>query len=94
SYSCSNCGYIPQVTPSGIWYCPKCGKKSTITKRSSRTVKRYYSRPKPVQTSRDQVTSQVYEKLTFSKLNNTGYKDQYLNPLIQPIEPKKREKIR
>lgn len=93
-FSCSNCGYIPKVTPSGIWYCPKCGKKSTISKRSSRVVKRYYSKPKPIQTSRDQVISQIYDKLTYHKPNDLGYKDPYLNPSIQPIEPKKRKKIR
>jgi uncharacterized Zn finger protein (UPF0148 family) len=93
-YSCSNCGYIPQVTPSGVWYCPKCGKKSSVTKRSSRAVKKYYSKPKPVQISRDQVASQIYQKLTYPKSEDIGYKDQYLNPSIQPIEPKKRDKVR
>ncbi|MFX0184972.1 MAG: hypothetical protein ACFE95_17960 [Candidatus Hodarchaeota archaeon] len=93
-FSCNNCGYIPQIAPSGIWYCPKCGKKSIISKKSSRAIKRYYHKPKPVQTSRDQVISQIYDKLTYPEPNDHGYKDPYLNPSIQPIEPKKRKKIR
>ncbi len=95
SFRCEKCGHIPRDSPiSGIWYCEKCGHRMRIASNRSHKVPTYYKKPKPIGTSRDQVYSQMYSKLTSEKSLDIGYKEPYIKPNIDPIEPKRRDKIR
>jgi len=92
---CSKCGYTPRDSPvSGVWYCPKCGKRMTIAASRPRVTRKFYRKPVTVQKSRDQVTSQIYRKLADEKPTDLGLKESYLNPKIDPILPKPRDKMR
>ena len=92
------CGYIPRENEqprTGSWYCPKCGKRTTIkltvpSPRKIALLKKQQRR----QTSRDQISSQLYQELTKDINPNFGLKDPYLNPNISPIKPKNRKKVR
>ena len=95
SFRCEKCGYTPRDSPlSGIWYCQKCGHRMKIANRHSHKAPTYYKKPEPVRTSRDQVYSQMYSKLTSERPLDIGYKEPYIKPNIDPIFPKRRDKIR
>ncbi|MFX0014520.1 MAG: hypothetical protein ACFFB2_05165 [Promethearchaeota archaeon] len=95
TFKCTNCGYIPRDLPvSGSWYCPKCGKRMTIPQHRPRVARKFYKKPVTTQKTRDQITRKIYEKLTYDKIPDLGFKEPYLNPKIEPIIPKRRNKIR
>ena len=95
-FRCKNCGHIPRSPPhSGSWYCPKCGKRMTISAPQSSRPRRIPPKSvKRARKSRDQVTRQIYQSFTYEKSPNLGFKEPYINPNIHPIAPKKRNKIR
>ena len=93
-FKCSNCGYIPRDPPTfGSWYCPKCGKHMTIARQRPRVARKFHKKPEITQKTRDQISSKIYEKLTYGKAPDLGLKEPYMNPKISPILPKKRDKI-
>ncbi len=95
--SCKFCGYAPpqhEQPRSGTWFCPKCGKRVSISQpvflpRQSRT-KNLPTRRK----TRDEISNQIYSNITKTSPPDLGLKEQYLKPVIEPIIPKKRKKIR
>ncbi|UCG90140.1 MAG: hypothetical protein JSU57_06705 [Candidatus Heimdallarchaeota archaeon] len=92
---CTNCGHIPRDLPvSGFWYCPKCGKRMEIPHHRPRVARKFYKKPQITQKSRDQVTRRIYDRLTDEKTPDLGFKEPYLKPKINPILPKRRDKIR
>ncbi|MFX0210882.1 MAG: hypothetical protein ACFFDT_33190 [Candidatus Hodarchaeota archaeon] len=92
---CTNCGHIPRDLPvSGSWYCPKCGKRTEIPHHRPRVARKFYKKPQITQKSRDQVTRKIYDRLTYEKTPDLGFKEPYLKPKINPILPKRRNKIR
>ena len=96
-FKCQFCGYAPrshEQPVTGAWYCPKCGKRTTIRLTVPPPRKRSYKKPQSRQMSRDRISSQIYSKLTQEKTQDYGLKDPYLNPNIQPIKPKLRKKVR
>ncbi|MHA2243404.1 MAG: hypothetical protein ACXADY_00385 [Candidatus Hodarchaeales archaeon] len=93
-FKCTNCSHIPRDPPiSGSWYCPKCGKRITIAQQRPRAPRKFHKKPKIIQKSRDQVTTKIYDKLTYEKAPDLGFKEPYMNPKISPIIPKRRDKI-
>ncbi|NHJ00527.1 MAG: hypothetical protein EAX86_00215 [Candidatus Heimdallarchaeota archaeon] len=93
---CSNCGYNPrQVPKSGVWYCPKCGRRNVKIERNyAQKGSRYPKKSILPSMSRDQVMKQLYEQLTAEKEVDGGYKEPYLNPDIPVILPIKRNRIK
>lgn len=92
---CTSCGYIPRDLPvSGSWYCPKCGKRMVIPKQRPQVTRKYYKKPTPTSKSRDRITTSLYTKMTFDNPTDHGFKEPYINPKINPIIPKRRDKIR
>ena len=95
-FKCQFCGYIPrshEQPVTGAWYCPKCGKRTTIRLTVPPPRRTSYKKPQTRQESRDRISSQIYSKLTQVKSQNFGLKDPYLNPSIQPIKAKVRKKV-
>ncbi len=96
-FKCQFCGYFPrnhERPTSGSWYCPKCGRRTISQQARAPTKKFTPKKPQPRRTSRDQITSQIYNKLTEQTSHDYGLKEPYLNPKIQPIKPKLRKRIR
>jgi uncharacterized Zn finger protein (UPF0148 family) len=96
-FNCQFCGYVPrshEEPVTGAWYCPKCGKRTTIRLTVPSPRKTSFKKPKSPKLSRDRISSQIYSKLTQEKTQDYGLKDPYLNPKIQPIKPKLRKKVR
>jgi uncharacterized Zn finger protein (UPF0148 family) len=96
-FKCQFCGYIPrshEQPSTGAWYCPKCGKRTTIRLTVPSPKRTSYKTPRSRQASRDQISSQIYRELTKDKNQQLGLKEPYLNPTIQPIKPKLRKKVR
>ncbi len=96
-FKCQFCGYVPRSNEqpvTGAWYCPKCGKRTTIRLTVPSPRKFSAKKPQSRQTSRDRISSQIYSKFTKEKIQDFGLKDPYLNPSIQPIKPKLRRKVR
>ena len=92
---CTNCGHIPRDLPvSGSWFCPKCGKRSTFSHHRPKVTRKFYKKPDITRKSRDQITTKIYDNLTFDKSPDLGFKEPYINPRINPILPKKRTKLR
>ncbi|WP_455143183.1 hypothetical protein [Candidatus Hodarchaeum mangrovi] len=94
-FRCINCGYIPHESPvSGNWYCPKCGKRSTIKIEQPLHVRSYLRHKSVHQRSKDEIYNDIYKKLTLEEKQELGYKEPYINPVLSSVEPKKRETIR
>ena len=86
---------MPRDLPvSGSWYCPKCGKRTVIPQQRPRATRKFYKKPTIPTRSRDQITTKLYNKMTYDKPTDHGFKEPYLNPKIKPIIPKRRDKIR
>ncbi|MHA1215269.1 MAG: hypothetical protein ACTSPG_08215 [Candidatus Hodarchaeales archaeon] len=79
---------------SGSWYCPKCGKKSSLLTDQLRSAHTYRKKVVEIKKSKDEIYDQIYTRLTIKEKKDLGYKSPYLNPSIKSIEPKQREKIR
>jgi ribosomal protein L37AE/L43A len=97
NFRCQFCGYVPhshEQPGTGVWYCPKCGKRTTIRLTVPSPRRSSYKKPQSRQASRDQISSQIYRELTKEKSQEYGLKEPYLNPTIQPIKPKLRKKVR
>ena len=68
-FKCTNCGYIPRDSPvSGKWYCPKCGKRSTIKIEQPRRSRSYLQHKNIHQKSKDEVYHDIYNHLNYKKL--------------------------
>ena len=88
TFKCTKCGYIPRDLPvSGSWYCPKCGKRTAIPQKRPRATRKFYKKPTIATRSRDQITTKLYNKMTYDKPTDRGFKEPYLNPKIKPIPP-------
>jgi predicted RNA-binding Zn-ribbon protein involved in translation (DUF1610 family) len=95
TFKCANCGYIPRDLPvSGSWYCPKCGKRMVISQQRPRVTRKFYKKPTITHKSRDRITTSLYDKMTYDQPTDHGFKEPYLNPKINPVIPKRRDKIR
>ncbi|MCK4847524.1 MAG: hypothetical protein KAT16_00705 [Candidatus Heimdallarchaeota archaeon] len=96
-FNCQFCGYTPPIEEqprSGAWFCPKCGKRVLI---SQPVIYPRSSSPKNIRRNkktRDQITNQIYSKITKKSTPDLGLKEKYLKPLDEPIVPKKRNKVR
>lgn len=94
-FRCIYCGFIPRESPiSGNWYCPKCGKRSSIKIEQSRRVRPVFKHKNIHPKSKDEIFHDIYKKLTLEEKQELGYKEPYINPSISLVEPKKRENIR
>jgi len=94
---CKFCGYSPppnEQPNSGTWFCPKCGKRVLISRPVIFSRKSYSKNIHKSQKTRDQISNQIYSKITEKSSPDLGLKEKYLRPLIEPITPKKRKKIR
>jgi predicted nucleic-acid-binding Zn-ribbon protein len=94
---CKFCGYTPplQEQPrSGTWFCPKCGKRVLISQPVILPGQKITKSSRKSKKTRDQITNQIYSKITKNVPPDLGLKEKYLNPRLEPIVPKKRKKIR
>ena len=95
--SCQFCGFTPpqhEQPRSGTWFCPKCGKRVLISQPvilPRRSPSKHTPRTKK---SRDQISNQIYSKITKISSPDLGLKEKYLKPKLEPIMPKKRKKVR
>ena len=65
-----------------------------IPQHRPRVSRKFYTKPKKIRRTRDQITTTIYDKLTYEKTSNLGFKEAYLNPKIAPILPRIRDKIK
>ncbi len=96
-FKCQFCGYVPhshEQPGTGSWYCPRCGKRTTIRLNVPRPKKFSQKPPQSRQISRDQISSKIYNELTKGKGPEFGLKEPYIKPMIQPIKPKIRKEVR
>ena len=94
---CKFCGYTPplQEQPrSGTWFCPKCGKRVSISQPAIRSRQKSTKSSRKSKKTRDQIINQIYSKITKKSPPDLGLKEKYLNPKNEPIIPKSRKKIR
>jgi hypothetical protein len=96
-FKCQFCGYTPRTheqSETGAWYCPRCGKRTTIRLTVPRPRKFSQKSRQSSQISRDQISSKIYSELTKEKTPNFGLKEPYINPPIELIKPKLRKVVR
>jgi uncharacterized Zn finger protein (UPF0148 family) len=97
AFRCQFCGYTPplQEQPrSGTWFCPKCGKRVSISQPVILPRQSSKKSSKRGKKTRDQITNQIYSKITKKTPPDLGLKEKYLNPENEPIVPKIRKKVR
>ena len=97
SIKCQFCGYTPpsdEQPSSGTWFCPRCGKRIRISQPVNLSQKSFTQKKRNRRTSRDQISNQIYSKMTKKTSTNHGLKEKYLNPKIDPITPRTRKGIR
>ncbi len=95
--SCQFCGYTPpqhEQPRSGTWFCPKCGKRVSISQPVILPRQSHSKKLPRRQKTRDQISNQIYSNITKTSTPDLGLKEQYLKPVVEPIIPKKRNKIR
>ncbi len=97
NFRCKYCNYMPRSSEmplTGVWYCPKCGKRTTL-ERTQKTPRKFtHQRKTRSHITRDQASSQIYSKHTSVNKKDHGLKTPYLNPDIKEIQPKIRNRVR
>ncbi|MHA1940339.1 MAG: hypothetical protein ACXAB2_01435 [Candidatus Hodarchaeales archaeon] len=96
-FKCKYCNFIPrsnEIPSTGVWYCPKCGKRTTLERARKIPRKFIHQKKTAKKITRDQASSKIYSKFTFEKKPDFGLKAPYLKPTIKEIQPKIRKHIR
>lgn len=96
NFKCKYCNYIPranEIPSTGVWYCPKCGKRTKLEQKQKKPHKYIQSKKPTRRITRDQASSQTYSQYTREKKNDYGLKTPYLTPPIEELRPKRRTQI-
>ena len=93
SFTCPHCKFSPRFKPPhGVYYCPKCGKRSIIGESRKRVYKS--SQIKKSLPKKQPKYFSDYENMMSDTKESFGLKERYLNPQIKPLIPKKRKDIK
>jgi ribosomal protein L37AE/L43A len=96
NFRCKYCNYLPRANEkpfTGVWYCPKCGKRTRLEQTQKIQHKFIQRKDTSRRITRDRASSQIYSQHTREKNLDYGLKTPYLSPSIKEIKPKTRKEI-